>query len=610
MLGNIIGELCISYNVFIYNEKTRIKYEIIKCLNEIVNSYGENQVYIFAPVSYSSNYFYQILSIQNRQKLKRIPKNELSVTGLIAPIFIRKRIGAIKCIIDTVVTPPIYQLIKKIILQIVNRCKVVNIYQYLEEKGYEFESDWYIGLGLMYDEIYADYELYKKSCGTEDEKVSIKRLIGDYLEIKDFINAEKWIRHLSVRYGYNDAEVLKYQELWKKIQSYLEEIKRNIEEKEHIVVNWVDNLRYDELSNMEYLSEQVHSGIHFEKMYVPAPFTHAVLKALTAGKYIIDDKAFMMTECDCKDGKLLRHIESHNYRFMCSSPMFFGGPFHNNCSIMALMYQNRAWVPSTVIQFDAICNLAEAEDKCFYIIHNMCETHKPFLNPVNPAQRVLRLFTTLQEIQSLKLQIVESQKYLDEQLQYYGRFYQNIKCNIYMSDHGKSLGETPICIEGAHHVIFSICQRGGQSQNVQTLYSLIDFPELIEKVLEDDLSEINRIHDKDYVLIERDDVYSQEFRETVEDEKITNGLQYMQYRGVVTKDDIFVRLTIGKEFYFRDNKNENLIDDEQYRERIDYLRTLAGNKYINIYKEKRYKEAIILYEHKGWRVDENIEFIE
>lgn len=611
-MRKVIDDICLSYGVYNYHEKIRVKYEIIELLNGLMDSYEENQVHIFSPALMSSIAFYQALHPHNRQKLQTAQMKSVQAQGIVKHIFIRRHMSEVKCIIDTGVNSPIYRLMKKIILQIVNRCKVVNIYQYLKKVGgYEFESNWYAGLGLGYDEIYADYELYQKSCGTEEEKDSIKRLIGDYLEIKDFVNAEKWIKHLSERYGGEDSEVQQYQKFWNEIQNCLKEMRRGINGKEHIVVNWVDALRYDELSNMEYLSGQIYSGINFEKMYTPTPYTNAVMKALLTGKYVIDDKAFMITEDDYKGGKLWKYLESKGYRFAISSSVFWKGPFYNsNGSIMQYSYHDREWVPSTIVQFDAICQLYEAKERCFYIIHNLSETHLPFINPLIPTEKIFTGSDFLQMIQDRMGQIVQSQKYLDEQLQYYGRFYQDIRCNIYMSDHGFFREEEPVCIEGYHHVVFSICPKGEQSRSIQTMFSLISFTELVEKILEGDLSEINKINDKDYVLIERDDVYGQRLRRSAENDRRRVDLSYIQYRGVVTEEDIFVRLATGKEFYFLNDESENLRDDERYRERIDYLRSLAGNKYINIYKEKKYQEAVKLYQYKGWHVSEDIEFIE
>ena len=606
MMNDKIEKILFTYGVFVYNDKINLKNEIIKCSNDLMNSYDENQVYIFSPVLKPSADFYYIMSKQNKQKLKGMWEKGLSVSGTMESIFIRKHVGKVKCIIDACLNPPVYRFAKKIILQVVNRCKVVNIQDYLKAKGYELSAAGYRDLSLVYDDVYADYERYQRSRGTEEERVNIKRLIGDYLEIKDFVNAEKWIAHLSELYGEQDADTVKYQKLWGEMQDCLKVLAEGINGKEHIVVNWVDALRYDELSNMEYLSERVHSGIDFEKMYAPTPYTSAALKALMTGKYIIDDKAFLMTDEDYRAGKLYQYLQAHGYCFKCSSSVFYTGIFSNeDSSILLSTYMNRDMVPSTVVQFDAICNLYDSKEKCFYIIHNICETHEPCLNPLKPTKHMKGInFAT--EAKAFKKQIVESQKYLDEQLRFYGQFYEDIKCNIYMSDHGKMREEEHICIEGNHHIIFSVFQKGVTGRSIQAMASQNSFPELVKKILEDKLYELEKMYDKDYVLIEMDDLYSGKHLNEIK----STGLLFMQYRGVITRDDSFVKLITGQEFYFRNGGSENLGHEERYQERIDCLRTLAGNKYIDIHKERRYQIAIDLYQYMGWKVAEDIEYIE
>lgn len=114
--------------------------------------------------------------------------------------------------------------------------------------------------------------------------------------------------------------------------------------------------------------------------------------------------------------------------------------------------------------------------------------------------------------------------------------------------------------------------------------SQISLADLVDQILENKLDELEKVYDKDYVLIEMDDSYGDERVSVIE----STGLLYMQYRGVITQDDSFVRLITGQECYFRNDGSVNLSHEECYQERIDYLRTLAGNKYIDIHKEKHY----------------------
>ena len=611
MIKDKIEELCLLHKVYDYNEKTKLKHDIIKCLNEMIDSCGNDGLYIFCPTANSSICFYQILFFENRQKFDILRDKGLKISGMLNHIFVRKNIGRCRYIIDTYRNPSWKRWIKKIILELINGCKVINIYQYLQSRGYVFDADWNVDLGLVYDEVYSDYARYQNSKGTNDEKTSIKRLIGDYLEIRDFINAEKWIRSLAERYGNQDTDVIEYCKLWGGIQSYLYDIKEKISGKEHIVVNWVDALRYDEVSNMPYLSKRVEEGISFEKMYVPTPYTNAAAKAVIMGKYIIDDKAFALKGNDYKQGKLWKCLETYGYQLIFSGPAFHTGSFYNaQCSILHSMY-DRAMIPSTIVQFDAICNMAEAGNKkYFYIIQNSAETHYPYLNPITETKRI-KCFLSCDNADEKMSQILQSQLYLDEQLQYYNRFYENARCQIYMSDHGqlRAVAE-PICIEGTHHVVFSVCPRKPIQDRIYSVTSLINFTELVEKLLQDDYDGLKELNTKDYVLIQMDDVYGEERRKTVENDRLTNGLSYQQYRGVVTKQDSYVRTVTGQEFYFRNAESTNLIKDDQYKDRISYLRELAGNKYIDINREDKYKEARLLYQNMNWTVESDIQFLD
>ena len=123
------------------------------------------------------------MSKQNKQKLKMMWEKGLSLSGTIENIFIRKHVGAVKCIIDTCLNPPVYRLVKKIILQVVNRCKVINIQDYLKSKGYELSAAGYHDLSLVYDDVYADYELYQRSQVGMENYIGICRLMAIALSV-------------------------------------------------------------------------------------------------------------------------------------------------------------------------------------------------------------------------------------------------------------------------------------------------------------------------------------------------------------------------------------------------------------------------------------------
>lgn len=69
-----------------------------------------------------------------------------------------------------------------------------------------------------------------------------------------------------------------------------------------------------------------------------------------------------------------------------------------------------------------------------------------------------------------------------------------------------------------------------------------------------------------------------------------------QCRGIVTKTDSYYKYVFGKEYYFRKEKpNENQIDKEEYCNRINELKNLCGNEFIDIFKYDKFKYSRLLY---------------
>lgn len=613
--GKRIEELCMYYDVYKYNKKLKIKRGIAKCFNALMDSYGQGEVYILYPDTLDSIAFCDLLSEKNQKKISVICEKQ---HDFLEHYLVRRNIrNPIKIIVDTRRVTSGNSTIRNIALQLLNRCRVVNIYDCLREKGFTFGEEWYRGLGLTCHDIYIDYEEYKKSDGIK-KVMSIKRLIGDYLAVRDFINAEKWISCLSDECGLQDAEVAKYWELWEKIQCCLEEIKANINDKEHIVVNWVDALRYDELHNMDFLYQEMQNGIYFEKMYTAAPYTSAVMKTILTGKHLIDDRLYAAEDKrKYTKSRLLSYLNQYNYKFICNSVKFseWGGVFYNkDMEVYRGLYVKNLYVPSTLLQFEAICRLAE-EEKCFMLIHNLGETHAPWLNPINGKSVMdkMAMFNCCDnlEAQELMAQIIMSQKYLDAQLEYYNQFYHNIRYNIYMSDHGQERREDEFALEGLSHIVFSICGKSIQKdRKVEAVSSLVLFPKMIKKCLQDRLDELEALNQEDYVLVQFDDVYSKslaEFLKGMRENKII--LQCLQYRAIVTEEDSYVKFAIGEEYYFRNDKCGNLIKEEQYKKRIAYLKKAVGNQYIDIKAEERYEAARGLYQALGYEVCKDIEFL-
>ena len=175
-----------------------------------------------------------------------------------------------------------------------------------------------------------------------------------------------------------------------------------------------------------------------------------------------------------------------------------------------------------------------------------------------------------------------------------------------MSDHGTDNDvKKEFSVENLYHVVFSISGRSINSKQViEKAVGLNEFSILINKLIKDRAEEICDDAFLGYVKIQREDPYGKLVNKRPE-------TQILQTRGVVSKDDAYVHIVTGEEYYYRGkNEEDNLINDPHYEVRISELKDIAGNRFIDIYKEKRFKPTRKLY--KKWKLKraEDIEFLE
>lgn len=602
-----IDELCIKGEFYQYDEKLKKQLRIIEVLENFVGAFKKNEVYALWPHGKGLEYLDSLVP----GKLV-IATEEDWKTGMIKGLLVNAGLKRkYKCIIVSTYSNKWKRKFKVMVLSCMNRCKVVDIYELLEKGGVKVEKDFQFGFGLIHEDIISNLKAYEKE-GMKDENKKIKVLIADYLAIRDFKNAFKYIDKLE---SLGDSDINRYISLKKEIEIYLEELKQKIKEKEHVVVNWIDALRYDEMQNMSFVCEQARRGICFQNMYVNAPYTAATLKTLFTGKMLIDDKLYEMPLEACESGKLYQVLQKYDYQFVYVSSYYREGIFRNDRTQRGYCFNDRIEIPCSWVQYELIRSLAYAEKKCFAIAHTFGEIHYPHMNPVDkeikPINDPINIFRE-GDNEKIKGQIISSQQYVDEQLRYYHQFYESVPYEIYMSDHGEVRKEEYSFFRNLYHTIFCVLGNNISPISYSKVSSLQMFPEIVNKILEGKAGEITEIYKKEYVLIQRDDKYNfvpgreLYYLHNPEEYKLFN----MQYRGVVTEKDCYVRNMVGDEYYLLGESGENLIENEEYADRITFLRQIAGNRFINIEKVKKYNTSNKLYKQLGFNINEDVKYVE
>lgn len=476
-----------------------------------------------------------------------------------------------------------------------NGCRLVDLSMELRKTGLDGAE--IVFEGFSYVDIYNDIMEYEKNVsigGAESLAAkSAMRCYADFFFIRDFVNAKKWFE---VWGEYADAEIKKrHMEMWKKLESAFETAREDLSKKNSVLMNWIDGLRYSDLGKLPHLEAIMKQGIFFENMYTPALFSHPVQRAIFDGKLIIDDRSWEIQEDKLlTESKLSKTLVESGLRYMNLSSYFFPNiPIDDRMGRYCITKHRQIMLAPSLF-FNCICLLQEY-DNLFVLCHCMDEVHHDYNSPRAPYDiRWHDLSSGKITYVSVESEIEKSLAYLDEVISFYNTFFDKMKNVVWMSDHGFERVEKMFTVEGIHHVVFSLNGREVPCKSIRAADSLSDFTNLLRVCLSGDYAAINEDTVKGFSMLQREDPYGKTAWEAIT--HYNDICQVVQYRGVATSEDAYVRSVLGKEYYYREkDETINLIDDERFAERIAQLRLMAGDQFIDIYKENRYVRSRDFY---------------
>lgn len=161
------------------------------------------------------------------------------------------------------------------------------------------------------------------------------------------------------------------------------------------------------------------------------------------------------------------------------------------------------------------------------LIYTLRETHEPFI--CGEGETLIYFGSTKYDWdqEACRKQVEISGRYIDRQLKFYEQFYHDNAIQIYMSDHGR-VGNSPLN-ENKVHIMLMISGKNIGHERVKSMFSLVKFPELIEKIIdgEEDWGSILG----EYVVIENLDAYDERVVEDTLSGRLSREEMY-QCRGV------------------------------------------------------------------------------
>jgi len=466
----------------------------------------------------------------------------------------------------------------------------------LDELNYQGQIvDLYNFLGKYISNHYSDYEiiyklskLYSESEG-EAKRILLQKLIKEYILLKDFKSAFHFM-NVYIEEGYNGYR--QYEQLKIDLNTFIQEIKKCISARasRDIVVNWVDALSFYDISQFSFLQQKASEGVCFKNAYTVMPWTTETLKTILFGEYPIEGKLFLKESFSEKNTKLLTMLKRAGYIFgYCGIPRI-ARRFDADIYAPVQYYENK-FSGSMQKQWDALNILCQNPNPICVLVHTLRETHEPFVGGRNSTLIEFGTEEYSWDQDNCKRQAGEAGMYINNQLEYYEEFYKDAASVVYMSDHGR-IGNNPMN-EQKIHIILTVDGRDIVPYSVYGMFSLVDFPELIEKIIrnKNDWDGLTG----DYVLIENLDAYNEIVVQRTLSGAIDRKEMY-QCRGVVTMSDSYYLYATKDEYYFeRTEPDNNKIDRPECQRRISLLRKLCGSEFIDISKYDKFEYSRLLY---------------
>lgn len=471
---------------------------------------------------------------------------------------------------------------------------VTFLYDYLERQGIYCEDEIHKVIGTDYNSRLLDnfparkgwrevvlLEFYvnrKKLVMAEDSWYQMhcaRKLFFLSLYIRNFVQAEKYQKLLA------DAGDLSATKAWTEIQALLTEIRDRLRDRRQadIVMVWMDAVSYGTGRDMPYLQKQIANGISFENAFTVTPRTNPTAQTLFLGKKLIDDKLYLKKEIREEESPVLLDLKNHGYdcKIISGYLSIFGR------KRQSANYHN-LYAPCSEIFWDMLYHLLSSDKPIFLVMHALTEGHAPYLS----ARMKENFFDEYSRVHQGHLE-------LDEQMEYYMEFLNRRASRIFMSDHGQ------LMVREQFHTYFVVVGERFCCREAKELFSYVDFPKLLHEILEGSTLK-QPLFEREYVEVQMLDWYNYQIIKDIIQKKKPLLLAEFGYFGVITREHLYLKYHIGKEFLalrsHMDREPHFLYQAHDICDAslLPYFRGIIGTRILDISEGEKFQYTRYLYQ--------------
>ncbi|MCR5221957.1 MAG: hypothetical protein K6D90_03760 [Lachnospiraceae bacterium] len=455
---------------------------------------------------------------------------------------------------------------------------VFDLYDEMENKGIIINFLFYRAVEKGYESLlyYRSVYLANRDADSLWNYLVACIMIDDFLSFREYV--EIYIENRWDGYESLQTALQNFADLFEQVKDCLRKRKQK-----DMIMLWVDQLEYGQLQWCPFIQKQAEGSLFLENAYTFTPFTVATLYSIFLNLRSLDDK-FYIDKPDVfsvDNSRFLSVVEKNGYDFTYIGDSIDAALFREEDRI-----GNYAYGPSTIRCVQMLQKLMDSEKPAFILLHELVETHTPYLGGSLDRARMIAwpYFLGVSDEERME-QMRKSALYWDRQWEWYSSFLNDEMSVIYMSDHGKRHDITPIYKEKSTHVLVFAKGPGIPDKRIRKLFSLIDFYKLVEALLGGHYEE--EAFCSDHVQLQESAIFNDTTIKFYLENHAENSAK--AFRAVRTLTELFAKLSTGERFYYLlPDEETDHANDPAYAERIEELDALAGDVFWNFdgYEER------------------------
>ena len=583
-----LDELILKYGIYDANEGLKKRLLAEKYIREDFSKKLPDECVIWGGGA-STEIFLECLG-DSINKIKYIVDNDSKEIGEVKGIKVFSPKKILQDNVDVIVVSYAYRYDILSDIHMMDRSSnVIDLYAYMEEEGLYFEKNFF-DYYVTYENIHIDERVFRQN---QRKQYWVKKLIGDYIFIRDFDDAFRL---------FNDCHVIldnvyDYSEFIDCVKELIFNVSNNIS-KQHIAMFWMDSIKYEESLNMPFLMSEAKSGVEFCNAISNGVHTRSAFKSLLSGELIFENNNLLKSYDEIWEKSILiNELKSKGYGLAILS--------HYSKELARDDYIHQPIPAATQIMWGGVCRLSETDTPLLVILHMTTESHEPFyaadmdnMLPVRGGDTLIKCSSGENAgLQAIYLKQVEDGiQYLDRQIKWFSKLYSR-NLRIYMSDHGKS--ESPFNFTSQARSVLVLNGRSIKKQCIEKIIEIKNYHKLIMILIDKNIDQIDSVL-SEYAVVLEDDFYNRDRINKLVQLKADNYMRsYSQFRGIITLKDAYVEYATGKEIFYSRHNNAYVHDATIDTERKEFLRNKVNIDFINSYDYEQLSYCKKIYDYLG-----------